>query len=234
MQHATTLVPVVLALTWCVPASADPSQQAVSIIRQLGGRVYAGATARRPLSGYEALRRIQRSKPVYVDLSIGRLRRGQWPPRGEVFTHPNPSVLDHKRSLEREFLKPLRVRVDSTARLLKLNATDQLTAVDTRSSLSRAEASMVGLLRPFDGGVEGSARIKWVGMFRPHDYVVKVSSLKPGDRSGLYTPGPLGQRLSVLEAAERLKRSQPVNVVRHGRATPLGSQADLELFIRSF
>jgi hypothetical protein len=181
------------------------------------------------LTGHEALKRIKAGQAVYVGLGTGRLRRGTLPGRGKVWIDRNAKVSDHEGAIKRNFLVRQRVKVKGVDQLLRLNATDRLTQIDTNGALSETEQKVARVLRHKTGGIHGTARIAWVfDDFHRPAYKVKVRGPRPWEKNeGLYDPGRkvggfLGlfrrpARLSVLEATDRIVNQQQTVQIRNWR-----------------
>lgn len=239
---------ILAGLCSTTPAVAEQRperQQATAIVRELPRRIYGSARAREPLTSHEALKRIKAGQAVYVGLSTGRLRRGSMPRFGKVWIDRNATVSKHEGEILDRFLVRQRVKVAGVEQLLRLNAADRLTSVDTNGALSEIEGKVARVLRTRAGGIHGSARIAWVfDDFHRPAYKVRVRGPRLWEKNeGLFDPGRkvggfLGlfrrpARLSVLEATDRIVNKQQAVRIRD-RSGVGNSVANVEQLVDLF
>jgi hypothetical protein len=230
---ARTALAAALVLGVCPPATAaaEPAlaDRVHDVVSALPERFYGSARGRTPLTPFDALQRIKAGQTVYVGLDTGRLCRATLPRWNKVWFDEHPSVSQHEVSINDRCLVRQRVKVTGVDHLLRLNAADRLTGVDTSAALSEGERQVADFLRRRAGGVHGSARVAWVfDDFHRPAYQIKVRGPRPWDKGeGLYDPsrtpgtliGLLGRpaRLSVLEATDRIvNQHRPVQLRGRG------------------
>lgn len=213
--------------------NADTVADSVLKLLEKKGLLHADTGSKRSTEYGEAISSSWANQLLCKDSSIIvehpnvlHLKKGQYPTGGMAFVGEFPGFgsEEYKQALlfATAFLHGIGVRISSLAELKRLNAADNLTAVDTTDSLSAEEKKAAKDLSSYVEGVDGYFSPVNMPVLKGgilHYY--KWGPSKTGKVPGIYDPEKKTgffrrrmERISVSEALNKLKNEKPIVIIK--------------------